>query len=184
MRLFLPSILAFLICLAGGAVLAADAPELSGTPAVLPTGLIMIEGHDLTLWGIDPLAIDQKCWHDNRAWDCGEEALTVLRHYLTGNQARCVVKTETSAQCFRIKEGKEDDIARHMVSQGWARDRQEDSGGLYAPDQAEARSNRRGVWTSRFQSAEDWKNGVPHYIEYQAAPPKAPVPGADTDKPQ
>jgi endonuclease YncB( thermonuclease family) len=183
MRLARTLFLLLLLCLAGGAALADDKVEYSGTPAVLPSGLIMIEGHDLALWGIDPLANDQKCWHDERAWDCGEEALTVLRHFLTGNKARCVVKTEQSAQCFRIKDGKEDDIAHYLVGQGLARDRAADSDGLYAPDETEARQNRRGVWTSRFQSAEDWKNGTSHYIQYQMAPPKTPAP-TGADKPQ
>src|SRR5581483_11479225 len=118
MRFFL--LLTFLVSISSAA-LAADTVQLSGTPAVLPSGLIMIEGKDVSLWGIDALANDQKCWHDNRSWDCGEEALIVLRHFLIGNTARCIIKKDLgagrySAQCFRIKSGKEYDIARYLVT--------------------------------------------------------------------
>jgi endonuclease YncB( thermonuclease family) len=188
MRIFAHPVLVFLLCLAAGPAAAADV-QFTGTPAVLPSGLIMIGGHNVSLWGIDPLAIDQKCWHEERSWDCGDEALTVLRHYLTNSQTRCDVKSDDgkgalSAQCFRTKAGKETDVAGYMVSQGWARDNIDESDGLYAKEQEDARRKRRGIWTSRFQSAEDWKNGVPHYVQYQMAPPKPPVPGKTPDKPE
>ena len=180
MRFFL--LLTFLVCICGAAM-AADTVQLSGTPAVLPSGLIMIEGKDVSLWGIDALANDQKCWHENRAWDCGEEAFMVLRHFLTGNTARCLIKKDLgagrySAQCFRVKGGKENDIARYLVTQGWARDHKADTDGLYAAVQDEARLHRRGIWTSKFQNAEDWKNGVSNYVQYKMAPPRKPSPAA------
>jgi endonuclease YncB( thermonuclease family) len=182
MRLF--TVLAFLLGFSG-ATLAAQDDQLTGTPAVLPSGLIMIEGKDVALWGIDPLAIDQQCWHEERAWNCGEEALTVLRHFLTGSSARCLIKKDLgagrySAQCFRVKGGKEFDIARYLVGQGWARDHKEDTDGLYSVAQTDARLHRRGIWTSKFQTAEDWKNGVQQYVAYKMAPPKAPNPAAAT----
>ena len=86
------------------------------------------------------------------------------------------------AQCFITVPGKEDDLARYLVAEGWARDRAADSGGAYAADEDKARHWRRGIWTSRFQSAEDWKNGIPNYIEYEQTPPKRPPP--PKNKPQ
>jgi endonuclease YncB( thermonuclease family) len=153
-----------------------NATQFSGVPAVLPSGTLMIEGHEVTLWGIDPLARDQKCWQGNVAWDCGEQALTALRHYITGHAVRCEVKSGSSAQCFRKQSGKEDDIAGWLTSQGWARDKQGVSDGLYADAEEDARASRRGIWTSRFQTAEDWKNGIPHYVQYDPAPPKRAIP--------
>ena len=44
MRLFFYPMFALLLCLAGSA--AADAGDLSGNPTVLPSGLIMIGGHE------------------------------------------------------------------------------------------------------------------------------------------
>jgi len=186
MRIFPLPVFAILLCLPGLVALAADTPEFSGTPVLLPSGVLMIDGRDVTLWGIDGLAGDQQCWHEDRAWDCGEQALIALRHHLTGRPVRCVTKSSSgadkvNAQCFRQKDGKEDDLARYLVAEGWARDRSEDSKGLYASDQDGAIRDHRGIWTSRFQTAEDWKNGVPHYVEYKMAPPK-PSPGSGDEK--
>lgn len=177
MRIFLAALLLIFLCLPGFVTLAAEAAEFSGTPAVLPSGVIMIEGHNVTLSGIDPLASDQQCWHESRAWNCGEQALIALRHHIVGHALRCTVKSgsggsEISAQCFRKTGDTEDDIARYLVAQGWARDRHGDSGGLYAVDENTARAYRRGIWTSRFQTAEDWKKGIPRYVAYQPGAPK------------
>jgi len=178
MRIFLAPVFAILLCLPGAVLAASDPTEFTGAPAVLPSGIIMIEGHDVTLWGIDQLASDQECWHESRAWDCGEQALIALRHHLAGHQVRCVVKSGSgagplNAQCFCKTGDKEDDIARFLVIQGWARDQHDVTNGLYASDENSARQSRRGIWTSRFQTADDWKNGVTRYVEYQSAEPKS-----------
>jgi endonuclease YncB( thermonuclease family) len=175
MRIFLAPVFAILLYFAGTALAASGPTEFTGTPAVLPSGIIMIDGHDVTLWGIDQLASDQECWHESRTWDCGEQALIALRHHLAGHRARCIVKSDTSnpigAQCFCKTGDKEDDIARFLVMQGWARDEHDVTNGLYADDEKAARQSRHGIWTSRFQTAEDWKNGVLRYVEYQSAEP-------------
>jgi len=196
MRIFRLPALAFLIACGSGAALAASPAtdktvQFTGAAAILPSGLMMIEGHEVTLWGIDLLASDQQCWHDDRAWNCGEEYMLALRHHLAGHHLHCIVNSDkgggkVTAQCF-IKNGtKEDDLARYLIAEGWARDRAADSGSYYAADEEKARTRRRGIWTSRFQSAEDWKNGAPNYIEYQQTPsPKSPVAhGADVTKKQ
>jgi hypothetical protein len=196
MRFLRLPVIAFLMCLMSGAAFAASAAsdtssQFSGSAAVLSSGVMMIEGREVTLWGVDRLASDQQCWHEDRAWDCGEESMIALRHHLAGHHLRCIVNSDLGggrviAQCF-IKSGtREDDLARYLIAEGWARDHAEDSGGFYAADEDKARHRRRGIWTSRFQSAEDWKNGVANYIEYQQTPPpkSSARPGPDvTSKP-
>ncbi len=174
MRFFL--LLLALLCLLGGESHAADPGEIEGIPAVLPSGNIMVGGHKVTLWGIDALANDQKCWHDDRAWNCGEQALISLKHYVNGFDVRCYIKSDEdsavpAAQCFRMTGDKPEDIAGYMVDHGWARDKNDMSDSLYADDEDEALQSRRGIWTSRFQTAEDWKNGIPNYVQYKEAQP-------------
>jgi endonuclease YncB( thermonuclease family) len=181
------------LSLLGTVALAQDAREFSGSAAFLPSGDLMVEGREVTLWGIDRLTPDQQCWHEERAWDCGEESMMTLRHHLADRPVRCAVKSDSGggkviAQCFSKEGGKEEDVARYMVIEGWARDNADESDGLYADDQDHARLKRRGIWTSRFQTAEDWRNGVQDYVQYEMAPAKTTVashhPNDAGDKPQ
>ena len=101
MRVLLSAIFAGFLDSLPLAALAADsdADEFSGTPAViLPSGMIMVDGHDVNLWGIEPLASDQQCWRDKIAWDCGEQAMMALRHHLAGYQVRCEVKSDLGGE--------------------------------------------------------------------------------------
>jgi len=149
--------------------------EIFGTPVVQDQGFLMLQGRQIALWGIDTLAEDQQCWKEERAWRCGEQAASTLKHYAEGQLVTCEVKSDLgggriSAQCFRDKSGKAHDIARYLVRQGWAMDQTETSGGFYKQEQEEARLRRRGIWTSRFQTAADWRDGVQRYVEYEEAP--------------
>ncbi|MDD5587371.1 MAG: hypothetical protein PHY92_10545, partial [Alphaproteobacteria bacterium] len=52
------------------------------------------------------------------------------------------------------------------VKRGWALNQDEESEGLYAPDQDEAHFKRHGIWTSRFQTPEDWRDGVQRFVDH------------------
>lgn len=165
---------------------AEDAEELKGLAIVKDAGHLMIGGRQVALWGISPLAGDQQCWREEHAWDCGEQATTALKHLTEGKILRCVEKVKKDggiiAQCFRRKRGgtQEQDIAQYMVRHGWAMDADEESNWQYEEDQEHARIKRNGIWTSRFQTPEDWSEGVQRYIEYDAAP-KMDAPHKDGD---
>jgi hypothetical protein len=151
-----------------------------GSPTIQSSGSITLDGLNVTLWGVDALAADQQCWHGDVAWDCGAEALAALRHYTANHLIRCVSKSDfggghVSAQCFRQNNAGDDDIARYLVQQGWARDLKDISDGAYAYDETDARQARRGVWTSRFQTSSDWQNGNQRFVPYDEASPEEPV---------
>ncbi len=177
-HIFLLQLLIALLCLNAKTLLAEDMGKLSGNVVVLESGVMMLGGHNIILWGIDPLANDQQCWQNKRAWPCGEQARLALNHYLENRLIQCNVKSKLSnigggkfsAQCFRTKDHKQADIARYLVHEGWARDNHDVSDGLYAPDEEDARLHRRGIWTSRFQTAQDWTDGIPRYVEYKQTP--------------
>ncbi len=169
------SLIIFTAMIAVTQVRAGEAGELFGSPVVLDSGLIMLDGHQVALWGIETLADDQQCWQEDRAWDCGEQAATALKHFVQGQLVKCQVKGELgdsgiSAQCFRVRGDKVSDIARYLVVHGWAMDEEGCSGGMYALDQERARRERRGIWTSRFQTAADWREGVQRFVEYELEP--------------
>ncbi len=163
---------------------------LSGVPYVQDSGIIVLDGKEITLWGIERLAPDQQCWQAETAWCCGEFAAMALKHFVQGRVIECTIKTPAeggfpaSAQCVRTRKKEEKvDIAEHMVSHGWAMDKKDISGGHYAAAESEARERRRGAWSSKFQSAQDWKDGVMRFIgEGDAEGEKADKPEQKEEK--
>jgi endonuclease YncB( thermonuclease family) len=140
-----------------------------GVPVVMDSGTMMIQGQNVALWGIKTLAPDQQCWQDSLSWYCGEQATYALKHFVAGRSIRCLAKPTAPdegirVQCFRKKGDKEVDIASFLVAHGWALDDPANSNEHYAMEQDDARDDKKGVWSSRFQSAEDWKNGIPNYV--------------------
>ena len=159
---------------------AQDAQRIFGTPMILDAGRMMLDGHTVELWGINMLAGDQLCWQGDQSWSCGEEALTAYKHFVEGQLVGCEIKEArndglTIAQC--VTQGAEkQDIARHLIVKGWAFAQRDVSGNFYALDEDNARKNRLGIWTSRFQTADDWRNSVPNFVEYEIAAEPVNVP--------
>lgn len=181
------AVLAFAIGGISCAAMAKDANTLDGTPLVQNASNIMIAGKVVSLWGISPLADDQQCLLGARAWPCGEQATIALKHYIENSYVECRIMDEHNksgnnvAQCFRKRGKRINDVALFMVSHGWALDNPDSSGGQYAEAQDEATRKRRGIWTSRFQSAEDWRNGVQKYIDCNQPPPEGNEPSPPDD---
>lgn len=142
---------------------------LSGVPVVQESGCLTLNGKTIELWGIDRLAPDQQCWQGDVAWFCGEQSTIALRHFVEGRILNCEVQQIPDngpllARCYRQKGKERKDISGILVSHGWAMDKGETSGGAYFAAEEEAKKDKRGIWGSRFQSAEDWKEGVQRYL--------------------
>ncbi|NTU76954.1 MAG: hypothetical protein HGA90_03975 [Alphaproteobacteria bacterium] len=155
--------------------LAAEEGEIEGIPLVQDSGQMRLGGNRVELWGIETLAGDQQCWHKERAWHCGEQATSTLKHFAEGQRIKCQIKEDlgegrVKAQCFRQKKDKQSDLGSYLIAQGWAMEDEESSDGAYAQEQEEARFKRRGIWTSRFQTADDWREGLPNYVQYEMTP--------------
>lgn len=143
---------------------------LSGVAVVEDSGILRVNGQRVALWGIDMLTSDQKCWQGETSWCCGEEALMALKHYAGGRLVHCDIKAPADASspalatCYRSKAGNKIDIAEYLVKQGWALERGVASGGLYYDVERTAQSHKRGAWAGRFQTAQDWKDGVQRFV--------------------
>jgi endonuclease YncB( thermonuclease family) len=140
-----------------------------GVPVVLDSSALMLDGKTLTLWGIDTLAPDQHCWRGARPWRCGEQATFALKHLVESNTVQCHVKDMTPGnkifvQCFCRHGNDEVDVAAYLVKRGWALTTNNLTPSPYVQEQSKAQDDGRGIWTSRFQTAEDWKNGIQNYI--------------------
>lgn len=160
----------------------AQQTRLFGSPMVQDSGWMMLDGHTIELWGINMLAGDQQCWKGDKSWACGEEAMTAFKLFAEGQLVTCDIKAQREdglsfATCWRDVEGGQIDLARHLVNQGLAFAKPEVSGNFYTLDQNEARRKRLGIWTSRFQTAEDWRNSIPNFVGYEMEPePEKPAP--------
>jgi len=171
--------LAFLLAVGFGQALAEE-PEtaedsdeiISGVPVVESSNLLTLDGKKISLWGVSPLAPDQQCWQNGTAWDCGEQATLVLRHFVESRTIECHVREKQGdnpiiAQCFRHGQthGKRD-IAKQLIQTGWALSGKANS--LLAPpyleEENKAHAEKSGIWGSHFQTAEDWEQGVQRFV--------------------
>lgn len=153
--------------------------SIGGVPVIQEANLIIVGGHIVSLWGIDALAPDQKCWQGDAAWDCGQQATIFLRHFVEGWAIGCTVKEKPKdspllVRCYRQKDGEnEKDIGETLVRLGWALNNPAAEGSPYAEAEAEAKEQKRGVWGSRFQTAKDWEEGVQRFMGDTQEPPAA-----------
>lgn len=175
---------AILIALPLGLIQAAQAQtELYSNPRAIDGGHLIVRGVKVALWGINALAADQTCWRNEERWDCGAAATKVLRGFAEQKQVRCRLSGKRSdgdqtAQCVLQDGDQPRDLSLFMVGEGYALDRTEESGNAHAQAQEIARQGRRGIWTSRFQTPQDWRAGVQKFVVYDMAPspPKPVVP--------
>lgn len=157
------------------------ADMLVGVPYVQGSGSLAIHGREVSLWGTERLAPDQQCWQAETAWPCGEYAAMALKHLVQGRMVECVVKEKAvdqlpaQAVCSLQKGQEKKDIAEQLIFQGWAMARKNIGENPYQKAEDDAHENRRGVWSSKFQSAEDWREGIQRFIgEDDTAPSDTP----------
>ncbi len=143
---------------------AEEGEVVSGVATVQNCGALFVKGQRISLWGIETLDPDQKCWQDENAWNCGHAAVTALRHYAESIHLSCHIKSRQGktpqAICYRMKKGKKKDIGKHLIKKGWAMD----SKGTYTKAQTKAKSHKRGIWSGCFQTAQDWRAGIKRFI--------------------
>lgn len=155
------------------ALYAENEPLISGQAVVQDCGSLFVNGQKVSLWGIDPLAPDQQCWQNDVAWGCGAQAVTTLQHYVDGLEVECHVienaEQETpKAICYRNQIKTHQDIAEHLIRQGFAIEAKYDSENTYTDAENEARTHKRGIWTSRFQTAANWREGIQCFVGEEA----------------
>ncbi|MFD0387688.1 thermonuclease family protein [Tistrella bauzanensis] len=139
----------------------AQAADITGRASVIDGDTIEIQGQRIRLYAIDAPESSQICADaDNRAWRCGRDAALLLDRLLSGRTVACTTVDRDRygrvvARCAVAGE----DMNRRMVAEGLAvaytaygRD--------YAPDEAGARTARRGLWSGRFVMPWDHRKGV------------------------
>jgi hypothetical protein len=93
--------------------------------------------------GVEDVALDERCSHEGRDWDCGIHARTAFRAFIRGRAITCDLAPdapkEVAADC-RIGT---QDVGEWLVANGWAR---ATPGGPYADAEKKARNSKLGVF--------------------------------------
>jgi len=135
--------------------------NIIGVPVIKDSGTLLINGKTLSLWGINTLAPDQQCWENGMSWCCGERATMVLKHFVGGKKIKCKIIEKNKVKCLRKKRFRKKDLSKFLVSKGLALD----ANGYYKKEEQKAKKQRIGIWSGKFQTAKDWKNGIQRFIK-------------------
>jgi endonuclease YncB( thermonuclease family) len=142
----------------------AVAADLSGVAEVIDGDTIAIRGQPtrIRLWGIDTPEGRQTCRdRAGRRYLCGSRAADALAD-LIGRNGRVTCEPKDRDRYGRIvaicrTRGR--DLNAEMVRQGWAVEYTQYSDGRYSALEAEARIERRGLWSGTFVKPWDWRRG-------------------------
>lgn len=142
---------------------AAGLETAAGEARVIDGDTIEIKGLTHRLRGIDAPERRQTCLDASaRPWPCGQRAMEALAAHIAARPVTCVAQTfrPTDRYGRRIStcyvHGQ--DLNAWLVRHGWAlayRKYSED----YVPDEAIAKTNRRGLWQGDFTPPWSWRKG-------------------------
>lgn len=158
---FIPTVVG-IVLLVGAALVAVWLdplqPRLSGAGRASDGDSLVLEGERIRLIGIDAPELDQVCQDASGAdWPCGRAARNELAQRLAAGVVECQSLGEdkygrTLARCTV----QDSDIGQHMVRRGLAIATEG-----YTIAQAQAKSDRRGLWQGRFVDPKTWRDEGP-----------------------
>lgn len=118
-------------------------PEIAGVASVIDGDTIEIHGTHIRLSGFDSPESGSMCGSAN----VYQRASLALSDFIGSQTVHCAPDgTETHGRTVATCTVGGAELGHHMVSEGWARDWPRFSHGVYAGDEAQARSAHRGLW--------------------------------------
>ncbi len=144
------------------AAAASTAAETITGPAIVTDGDSLRIGEErIRLIGIDAPEKRQTCRERGRKWRCGVEAREALRELVRGRTVTCdVLGRDRWKRALAVCRAGALELNREMVRRGWALawyPKRAVPGPDYGPEEAEARSARRGIWQGRFVEPQMWR---------------------------
>jgi endonuclease YncB( thermonuclease family) len=135
----------------------AAAQTIAGIADVVDGDSLTVAGVSVRLLGIDAPEGEQGCTRNGRDWACGRDAAAQLATLIGSRTVRCEPHDtdqygRTVAVCFAGSL----DLAGAMAEAGWAIALPEFSD-AYVADQDRAVEQRRGIWSSQFQTPAQWR---------------------------
>lgn len=138
------------------------ATTLRGPVESVETGdTLVVAGQRVRLWGIDAPDLDQPCMDGDRLpYRCGITARMVLDALTRTREVVCgIAETGTVTPPLAVCRAGDSDLGGLMVATGYAFDRPEISGGLYAGEEAQAKARKSGLWAGAFVKPAGWRRG-------------------------
>ncbi|MEZ5933975.1 MAG: thermonuclease family protein [Alphaproteobacteria bacterium] len=131
--------------------------QLQGRPRVVDGDTIELRGERIRLFGIDAPELGQPWWdQDGREQDAGQSAMDALAILVEGRRLAVKVLREDKYQrSIAIVKVDGSDIARSLVSQGWAFASPGSS--RYRRTENAARRRRRGFWQGEVMMPWDFR---------------------------
>jgi len=128
--------------------------SLEGRPRLVDGDSFFIGQAEVRMQGIDAPEGRQNCTRDGRDWRCGDEAKRTLQRLIGRQPIRCDIHSTDQhgrrlATCYSAAGG---NLNARMVAEGFAV-----AFGAYQSEESEARSARRGLWSSQFERPQDWR---------------------------
>jgi len=133
---------------------------LEGRAQIVDGDSLTLNGERVRLLGIDAPELAQFCDRNSGRWACGRAATKALRAQINGGSVECEGQqfdkhNRVLATCYAG--GIE--LNRWMVSEGWA----VSFGGIYQGEELAARSEKKGIWQSKFELPHIWRRQNPRY---------------------
>lgn len=135
-----------------------DPPPIIGQASAIDGDTLLIEGRQVSLWGVDAPERGQTCSRADVEFDCGQEATAHLNGLVRNRTVTCQPRSEPNVAVCSISYGfSQSDMASEMVSAGWALVARGQRESPYAFGQRQARSLRLGLWMGRFKRPWEWR---------------------------
>lgn len=154
MRLIFRSlpVLVALLCVPAGA-----AEVIAGRATVSDGDTLTVDGRKVRLHGVDAPELDQTCGDRGATWPCGLAARDALAALVGEARLTCRVEdTDRYGRAVAVCLRGERDIGAELVRAGAAVAYRRYSD-RYAPAEAAARAEGRGIWSGRMLAPEDWR---------------------------
>ncbi|MGH1418248.1 MAG: thermonuclease family protein [Hyphomicrobiaceae bacterium] len=126
---------------------------LTGRPKVVDGDSFKLGRDEIRLLGIDAPEGRQMCQKAGRPWACGEASRTALVSMIGARDVSCVfAKRDRHDRALAYCKSGALELNREMVSRGFAV-----SYGKFRREEKKARSDKRGIWASKFQRPKAWR---------------------------
>jgi endonuclease YncB( thermonuclease family) len=137
----------------------AQAPDVLTGPASAADGdTLMMGGHEVRLSGVDAPEGDQLCQKDGKPYAVAGDAQKALAAIVAGKTLSCAVQsTDRQGRPIAVCKADGTDVQQAIVAAGWAYDYARFSKGLYAPQQAQAKAAKRGMWADGMECQPPWE---------------------------
>ena len=134
--------------------------DLVGRATVIDGDTIEIHGERIRIWGIDAVESNQTCTLDGRPWRCAQHVAFGLSAHLDGQVVRCkAVGRDRYRRTIATCTARGTDVGSWLVREGLALDFARYSNGAYTRQEAEAKTEKKGLWRGSFQTPWEWRRG-------------------------